>query len=76
MEKLLNRKDAAALLGISVATLDILKSSGPISYVQYVPRGAVYFTETCLQEYVARCTHRARPTEKIETYRKRRTPKN
>lgn len=75
MEKLLNRQAAAEILGISVATLDSLKYSGKITYVQYTPRGAVYFTEAALQEYVARCTHRAKPIEKIETYRKRRTIK-
>lgn len=72
MVKLLNRKEAAEILGISVATLDTLKYNGKISYVQYTPRGAVFFTEAGLQEYIAKCTHRAKPVEKIETYRKRR----
>ena len=73
MEKMLNRREAAERLGISVATLDSLKYSGKITYVQYTPRGAVFFTEAGLQEYIARCTHRARPIEKIDTFRKRRT---
>ena len=69
MEKLINRKDAAKILGISLATLDMARSNGLISFVQYVPNGCVYFTDTGLQEYVARCTHRAKPVETRATYR-------
>ena len=48
-------------------------NAGKISYVQYVENGSVFFTETALQEYVARCTHRAVPQkENMMTYRKRR----
>jgi len=36
MEKLISRKEAAKLLGISIATLDAARNSGLISYVQYV----------------------------------------
>lgn len=35
MEKLISRKEAAKLLGISIATLDAARNSGLISYVQY-----------------------------------------
>lgn len=69
MEKLITRKDAAKMLGISIATLDAARNNGLISYVQYVENGCVYFTETCLQEYLARCTHRAQPVENKLTYR-------
>ena len=41
-----------------------------ISYVQYVQNGCVYFTSAGLQEYIAKCTHRAKPAEKNATYRK------
>lgn len=76
MENLITRKEAAKLLGISIATLDAARSSGLISYVQYVQNGCVYFTDTGLQEYVARCTHRAKPMEKCsDTYRKLRGPR-
>lgn len=42
MEKLISRKEAAKLLGISIATLDAARNSGLISYVQYVQNGCVY----------------------------------
>lgn len=59
MEKLITRKEAAEILGISIATLDAARNNGLISYVQYVQNGCVYFTSAGLQEYVAKCTHRA-----------------
>ena len=67
MEKLISRKEAAKLLGISIATLDAARNSGLISYVQYVQNGCVYFTD------IAKCTHRAKPVEKSATYRKLRS---
>lgn len=71
--KLITRKKAAELLGISLRTLDAARNEGLISYVQYVENGCVYFTETALQEYVARQTHRARPVESTPaTYRRTR----
>jgi len=73
MEKLITRKEAAKLLGISLATLDEARNSGLISYIQYVPNGCVYFTDEGLREYVAKCTHRAKPIEKSATYRKPRS---
>lgn len=72
MDKMYTRKDAANLLGISLATLDAARIDGLISYVQYVENGCVFFTETSLQEYIARCTHRAKPMEVNATYRKKR----
>ena len=69
MEKLITRKEAAKLLGISIATLDEARSSGLISYIQYVPNGCVYFTAECLQEYIQKCTHRAVPIRNRDTYR-------
>ena len=68
MEKLISRKEAAKLLGISIATLDAARNSGLISYVQYVQNGCVYFTDAGLQEYIAKCTHRAKPVEKSATW--------
>ena len=49
--------------GISIATLDAARTNGLVSFVQYCENGSVYFTETSLQEYVARSTHRAKPRE-------------
>lgn len=72
MEKLITRKEAANILGISLATLDIARAEGLISFVQYVNNGCVYFTEAGLQEYIARSTHRAKPKEVNSTYRKPR----
>lgn len=72
MDKLISRKEAAEILGISLATLDAARNNGLISYVQYVENGCVYFTEAGLQEYIAKSTHRAKPLEKRSTYR---TPK-
>ena len=45
MEKLITRKEAAKLLGISLTTLDEARNSGLITYVQYVPNGGVSFTD-------------------------------
>ena len=69
MEKLITRKEAAKILGISIATLDAARNNGQISYVQYVENGCVYFTDSCLQEYIAKYTHKAKPIEKSSTYR-------
>ena len=35
--------------------------------------GCVYFTAAGLQEYIAKCTHRAKPVERSTTYRKPRS---
>ena len=75
MDKLITRKEAANLLGISLTTLDEARNSGLISYVQYVPNGCVYFTEAALQEYIAKCTYRAKPSEKKDTFRNVRKQK-
>ena len=56
MEKLITRKEAAEILGISIATLDAARNNGLISYVQYVQNGCVYFTAAGLQEYIAKST--------------------
>ena len=61
MEKLFTRKEAAGILGISLATLDVARNSGQITYVQYVENGCVFFTEAGIQEFIARSTHRAVP---------------
>lgn len=71
MERLIPRREAAKILGISMATLDVARSNGQIAYVQYVPNGCVYFTDSGLQEYIAKCTRRPRPEERPRaTYRK------
>ena len=72
---MITRREAAKLLGISLATLDEARNNGLISYIQYVPNGCVYFTDTGLQEYIAKSTHRAKPLEKKSTYRNVRNGK-
>ena len=72
MEKLLSRREAASILGISLSSLDNARADGTIAYVQYVENGCVYFTEASLQEYVARSTIRARPVSHGTTCRSRR----
>ncbi len=61
------------MLGISTFTLDEARRGGLITYVQYVPNGSVYFTDAALQEYIAKSTHRATPSENRITLRKRRS---
>jgi hypothetical protein len=73
IKTLITRKEAAEILGISIATLDAARNNGLISYVQYVQNGCVYFTAAGLQEYIAKCTHRAKPVERSVTYRKPRS---
>ena len=75
MEKLITRKEAAKILGISLTTLDEARSTGLLSYVQYVPNGCVYFTNENLQEYIRKCTHQAKPSEKKNSIRNVRRPK-
>ncbi len=75
MEKLLTRKEAAVVLGISLATLDSARACGQIAFVQYVDNGCVYFTESGLREYIARSTHRVKPRREVDAVhigRKRR----
>lgn len=72
MEKLYGRKEAASLLGISLASLDNARYEKQITYVQYKPNGSVFFTEQALQEYIAKATHKAVSIEPRNTYRKRR----
>ena len=73
MEKLITRKEAAEILGISIATLDAARNNGLISYVQYVQNSCVYFTAAGLQEDIAKCTHQGKPVEVESSYRKPRS---
>lgn len=73
MEKLFTRKEAAEYLGVSLKTLDEARKAGEIAFIQYTDYGRIHFTETALQEFIARCTHTARPVNQIQaTYRRRR----
>ena len=52
MDKLITRKEAASILGISVKTLDAARTDGLISYVQYVENGEITsFTGTDIIPY-------------------------
>lgn len=73
MRELISRKDAARMLGISVKTLDKARIDGLIAYVQFTDNGCVFFTETALEEYVAKNTHRSKIVDGAkETFRKKR----
>lgn len=73
MSKLLTRKEAAERLGISLETLDQLRRSRKIDYVQMKPNGRVWISEEAIEVFIARSTHQARPAnEVVDTYRKRR----
>lgn len=75
MSKLLTRKQAAEMLGISLNTLDAERTSGRLAYIQRKPGGKVWIREEALEEYLARGTHQARPERAIQgTLRKQRVP--
>lgn len=75
MERLLSRKEAAELLGISISTLDTAKRTGAISFIQFVDNGKVFFTESGIAEYIYKSTHNSIPKKQNnkDTYRKKRT---
>lgn len=74
MQNLLTRKEAAALLRMSLPTLDAERSTGHLAYIQRKPGGKVWITEEAIAEYLARATHPAKPERRIirGTYRRRR----
>lgn len=74
MSTLLTRKEAAAKLGVTVATLDAERTSGHLAYIQRKPGGKVWITEEAISEYLTRATHPARPLVRTnrDTFRKRR----
>ena len=71
---LLTRKEAAARLGISVATLDAERKAHRLAYIQRRPGGKVWITEEAISEYLARAMHPARPDRQMTgwAYRHRR----
>lgn len=74
MSNLLTRKEAATRLGISLVTLDEERASGRLSYIQRAPGCKVYFRESDIETWLARCTHQALPVQVLErpTYRRKR----
>ena len=74
MGKLMTRKEAAAMLGMSINTLDAERSAGRLAYIQRKPGGKVWISEEAIREYLARGTHPAAPERmgSIDTLRKRR----
>jgi excisionase family DNA binding protein len=50
MDRLLSKREAAALLAISIRTLDRMRSTGEIQAVKV--RGAVRFTPAAIERYV------------------------
>lgn len=61
---LLTRKEAAILLGMSLPTLDLERTTGRLAYIQRKPGSKVWITEEAIAEYLARITHQARPEVK------------
>lgn len=60
MDRLLNKAEVCALLGISRATVDRIVASGELEALRI--RGQVRFTEEDLRRYLARCREpRVRP---------------
>ncbi len=70
--KLYTRKEAASYLGISLSTLDCARHNGKLAYVQFVTNGGVFFTETALEEYIAKSTHRVLDKSDIRVACRRR----
>lgn len=70
---LLTRKEAAALLRMSVDLLDQERRAGRLAYIQRKPGSKVWITEEAIAEYLARITHQARPEIKSTrlSYRRR-----
>lgn len=68
--KLMTRKEAAAMLGISLPTLDQERSTGRLAYIQRKPNSKVWITDEAIAEYLARATHQARP--ELKTMKRRR----
>ena len=75
MEKLITRKEAAEILGISIATLDAARNNGLISYVQYVPVSYTHLDVYKRQQYsldcedgieYSACLHEPTPQELLE----------
>lgn len=71
---LLTRKQAAAMLGMSLPTLDVERNTGRLAYIQRKPGSKVWITEEAIAEYLARATHQAKPNLKPlrTSYRRRR----
>lgn len=67
---LLNRKEAAARLGMSLPTLDAERTAGRLAYIQRKPGSKVWITEEAIAEYLARATHQARPQMKTVRHRR------
>ena len=73
MTKMMTRQEAADVLCISVATIDRLRKSGQLGYIQRTANGKVWISMDAVEAYIARITHPAMPEqENRQTYRKRR----
>lgn len=68
--ELLTRKQAAALLGISVSTLDNERFSGNLEYIQRKENGKVWITEEAIKDYIARGIHTATTERTVRVRRK------
>lgn len=71
---MLNRKQAAERLGMSVTNLDRERLAGRLAYVQRKRNGRVWIPEEAIAQYITQAMHPAEPERPVRaTYRKRRT---
>lgn len=73
--RLYDRKEAAGVLGVSVAALDEARRSGRLAFVQHKNGGKIWVPESAIKEYLESGLHPALPKTRIiarQTYRKRR----
>lgn len=73
MTGMLNRKQAAERLGMSVTNLDRERIAGRLAYVQRREGGRVWIPEEAIIQYISKAMHPAEPDRPVKTtFRKRR----
>ena len=73
MTKLLTRTEAAAMLRISLPTLDQARMDGQISYIQAKPNGKVWIPESEIDKFLEKSMTRSIPEIVRNTIRKPRS---
>lgn len=66
---LFTRNEAAQQLGVSTATLDLIRATGQIGYIQHRPGAKVWFRQSDLDTFLARSTHPPTPTPRFQKKR-------
>ena len=70
MTKLLSRTEAAAMLRISLPTLDQARMDGQLSYIQAKPNGKVWIPETEIENFIERSMKKSISEQLSPTVRK------